>query len=142
MSKIYLAGAFKKHKEEINLLSNHLRLNGHDVFVPMENVIDPDSLMSNENWGLKVFQDDVDEINKCEIMLVALFSNHDSSGGTPWEIGYAYGISKKIIIIHYEKTIASVMIANSTPFHVFDINDFLNTDINCLPERRCTIKQT
>jgi nucleoside 2-deoxyribosyltransferase len=120
--KIYLAGAFFNNEERatISFLADKLRKQGHDVYVPMEHKVPNEWDIPNDVWGNAVFNDDVAAIKKCTC-LVVVYTGMVADAGTVWEIGFAYGIKKRIYVIHnYDMTkdVASLMVWNGCTVNI------------------------
>jgi len=141
--KIYLAGPIRK-KEINQKLANIMRSKGHDVYVPMELKIENAWDLPNSVWGKQVFEHDLQAINEAELVVVSSFdsSDHFGGSGTTWEHGYAYGINKKIVVVHFEEQGTSLMIANSCNTSVRNIDDFEKLDLNNLQDNYCDMEQT
>ncbi len=97
MAKIYLAAPWFTDGERVFYFEvlNKLRAEGHEVYTPMEHELENAWDMPNEEWGLKVFQSDIDAINNSEEVWVLNYGMY-SDTGTAWECGYAYGIGKTV----------------------------------------------
>ena len=59
-----------------------------------------------------VFRNDVNAIQSADFVLVLSWGRLDTSAGTTWEQGYAYGIGKKVILVEMNNDIQSLMVAN------------------------------
>lgn len=132
--KIYLAGPFFHPEERANIekARDILRKRGFDLFVPMEHKIPDGENMPNNVWGRKVFEMDKEAIFKCDIV-VALYYGLYSDSGTAWEIGFANCLSKKIVIVHCDRTQeSSLMVVNGSTMNVGDISDLETLDFNNL----------
>lgn len=140
--KVYLAGPVKKHRDVIEEMARIMREDNHEVYVPSEHKIENAYDLPNDIWGRKVFENDIKAIDNCDIMVVASYDNSEHHGGTRWETGYAYGIGKKIILVHFEKEEISIMIANGCYAHIYSLEEFKNTDLTNIEANRCNIIQT
>ena len=67
-----------------------LRAAGHDVFLPQE--------QEPGKGGADIFASDVDGIDWAD-GLVAIMDGPDPDSGTCWEVGYAYGLKKWIVLV-------------------------------------------
>ena len=67
-----------------------LRAAGHEVFLPQEKEPGKDAA--------GIFAADVDGIDSAD-GLVAIMDGPDPDSGTCWEVGYAYGSSKPIVLV-------------------------------------------
>ena len=90
--KLYFAGPlFTTPEREWNAeVTAALRAAGHEVFLPQEKEPGKD--------GPGVFAADVDGIDWAD-GLVAIMDGPDPDSGTSWEVGYAYGVRKPIVLV-------------------------------------------
>ena len=91
MMKIYYAGALFSLGERLfnKELSAQLRNLGYMMFLPQENQAGKIS---------DIFKGDVAWIKWCDTLL-AIVDNADVDSGTCWEIGYAYAMGKRIVLV-------------------------------------------
>ncbi len=92
MVKLYFAGPlFTTPERTWNAeVCAALRAAGHEVFLPQEKEPGQD--------GAGIFETDVGGIDWAEA-LVAVMDGLDPDSGTSWEVGYAYGTKKPIILV-------------------------------------------
>jgi nucleoside 2-deoxyribosyltransferase len=90
--KLYFAGPlFTTPERTWNAeVSAALRAAGHEVFLPQEQEPGKD--------GPGIFATDVGGIDWAE-GLVAIMDGPDPDSGTAWEVGYAYGTGKSIVLV-------------------------------------------
>jgi nucleoside 2-deoxyribosyltransferase len=69
-------------------LARHLRMHGHEVFLPQENEQGTDAT--------KIFLSDKAGVDWCQLVLGNL-DGPDPDSGTCWELGYGYGTNKAIM---------------------------------------------
>lgn len=79
-------------------LTAALRAAGHEVYLPQEN--------EPGKTAREIFAVDVGGIDWAD-GLVAVMDGGDPDSGTAWEVGYAYGRSKPIILVRTDIRIAS-----------------------------------
>jgi nucleoside 2-deoxyribosyltransferase len=109
MQKIYLAGSCSSDDRTImTRIANIVRKEGYDVYCPFELKIENAWDMSQEAWGQKVFEADIEAINGCDIFLM-ITPGRASTAGTNWEQGYAYAKNKRIVVIQYTNNDTSLM---------------------------------
>ena len=109
MQKIYLAGSCSSDDRTImTRIANIVRKEGYDVYCPFELKIENAWGMSQEAWGQKVFEADIEAINGCDIFLM-ITPGRASTAGTNWEQGYAYAKNKRIVVIQYTNNDTSLM---------------------------------
>lgn len=112
--KFYLASPFfnSVERKRVQTIAKHYRDMGHEVYVPMEHEIDNAWDLSNHIWGNKVFVDDVNAIRECDKVIAILNYGMTDDSGTCWEIGFAYGLNKPIIL-YTDNSLQSLMVMNS-----------------------------
>src|ERR1700740_3252012 len=90
--RIYFAGPlFSAAERDWNAtLAAALRAAGHEVFLPQEQEPGRD--------GPGIFATDVGGIDWAD-GLVAIMDGADPDSGTAWEVGYAFGTKKSIVLV-------------------------------------------
>ena len=90
--KLYFAGPLFTTPERIwnAEVTEALRAAGHEVFLPQENEPGKDAA--------GIFAADVGGIDRAD-GLVAIMDGLEPDAGTCWEVGYAYGLKKPIILV-------------------------------------------
>lgn len=111
--RIYVAASLSEDKrpfmyEAVKLLRDR----GFTVYAPIEHVVEHAWDWPNTEWGLQVFRNDVQAIQTADFVIVLTWGRLDTSSGTTWEQGYAYGIDKKIILVEMNDSVQSLMVAN------------------------------
>lgn len=136
---IYLAGCCSKEKRNfMKKIAKHLRNNGEEVYCPFEfkiTDVDPWSL-TQEDWSKRVFEADVEAINKADIVIF-ISEGRLSTAGTNWEQGYAYALNKKIYVLQHIGEETSLMtyggctkFKNTNKRNIYkDIDEMLYTDV-------------
>ena len=140
--KIYLAGPIKRHRKTLEEMALIMRKDNHEVYLPSEHKIENAWDLPNDIWGKMVFDNDIEAINNCDLVVVASYDNSEHHGGTRWESGYAYGIGKKIVVVHFEQEDISLMIANGCFSNINGLEEFKKTDLNNIEPRKCSLRQT
>ena len=94
---IYLASPWFKDNERVmyHQIINKMRSQGLEVYAPVEHEIENAWDLPNEVWGRKVFQADIEAIDKADEVWVLNFGMYSDSG-TAWECGYAYAKGKTV----------------------------------------------
>lgn len=115
--KIYIASPLHtpECKEEITQVVEYLRSLGNEVYSPMELKIPNAWDISNQEWAKKVYDNDIAELNKAEV-IVCIYRGFKFAGGTgtAWELGYAKASNKNIVVLCTDITSKqSLMIINS-----------------------------
>lgn len=114
--KIYLATPIEKvnsyERISAELVAEKLRMDGHEVFCPWEMHMPHAWDYSNATWGAMVFSRDTAKIEECDWMVVISYGRKCSAGHI-WEMGYAYGLDKKILVLEDEHVkVNSLMVLN------------------------------
>ena len=115
--RIYIASPLHtpECKEEITRVVDYLRSIGNEVYSPMELKIPNAWDISNQEWAKKVYDNDIAELNKAEV-IVCIYRGFKFAGGTgtAWELGYAKASNKDIVVLCTDiKSKQSLMIINS-----------------------------
>lgn len=142
--KIYLAAPFgeKLSKMRSNAISAKelLEDKGFEVFAPWEYCIPHAWEYPNTEWGQMVFTNDVHAIDTCDYVVVLSYGR-ESTAGTNWEAGYAFGIGKKVIVVEMTDAVMSVMVANGRYATVKGLTGLENYDWKELPKSRTCTEQ-
>jgi Nucleoside 2-deoxyribosyltransferase len=127
--KIYLASPFfdETQRKNMETVLWKLRSSGYSVFAPYEFVIPDSWSISNKKWGKMIFNGDVEEIDKCDIV-VAINYGMDSDSGTAWETGYAYAKGKPVYNVCFKDTVNSLMMINGAKGTLY-IEDVISKDV-------------
>lgn len=111
--KLYFAASLEEQKRPFMFDAvKRLRDLGHYVYAPIEHIIEHSWEWPNNEWGLQVFRNDVNAIKDSDYVIVLSWGRLDTSSGTTWEQGFAYGIDKKVILVEMNDSIQSLMVAN------------------------------
>lgn len=101
--KIYIAGPFFNEKELqcIEQVEQIVTEKGHTFFSPR--TLDFTHLGIGTNpWSQAIFNEDIKEINNCDMMVVLYHGNYSDSG-TAFEIGYAYAKGVQVVLVHVDR---------------------------------------
>lgn len=100
MKRVYLASPFFNPKEVdyVEQVEKILAEKGLEVFSPMRNQYEHLDA-GTRHWSIEIFRNDVKFIDWSEIV-VAIYHGNYSDSGTAWELGYAYGTNKPVIVVH------------------------------------------
>lgn len=98
--RIYLASPFfnEKEIEIVNKVEDILKEKNLTVFSPMRNQME-NLKGGSRHWSIETFRNDVKFIDWAEIV-VGVYHGNYSDSGTAWELGYAYGTNKPVIVVH------------------------------------------
>lgn len=139
--KIYVAGPIDVLKTSDRLAVEHiLELKGFEVYSPTQHHIPNAWDYPNNEWGLMVFQNDIEAIQNSDYV-VMLSYGRDSTAGSNWEAGYAFGIGKKVIIVEMTDNPMSLMVANGRYATVKGIEGLENYNWETLPKSRTNTEQ-
>lgn len=142
--KIYLAAPFgttgSEKRNNAETAARTLRDKGYEVYCPWKNIIPHAWEYPNTEWGLMVFVNDVQAIDAAD-MVVVLSYGRESTAGTNWEAGYAYGRGKKVIIVEMTDTIMSLMVANGRWATVLGLKGLAEYDFHSMPMTRSSTEQ-
>ena len=139
---IYLAGPFfNEYEVDLNRQASEILKNrGFSVFVPQEHFVPNGENMPNDEWGEAVFKMDRDAIQDCKYV-VAIYHGMYSDSGTAWEIGYAYALKKKILVVCITENKSSLMIVNGCASVVDNIELLREFNFNEFPKFQSTTEQ-
>ena len=142
--KVYLAAPFgepnsKKRENAENARKILLALDC-DVHCPWETKIPNAWDYPNDEWGAMVFASDIDAINRCDIV-VMLSYGRESTAGTNWEAGYAFGIGKKVIVVEMTDNVMSLMVANGRWATIRGLDELYKYDFQKLKKLRTKTEQ-
>ena len=130
--KIYLCGPCDSEDRFIMMKAARvLRSYDFDVYCPWELKIDNAWDMPQEEWAQKVFNDDIIAIQNCDCVVMISFGR-ESTAGTNWEQGYAYGIGKPIYVIQVMETPTSLMTYCGCDFFLTSFTWKMEDDLNWL----------
>lgn len=142
--KIYLAAPFgepdSEKRSNATTACNILRLNGFDVYAPWEYRIPNAWDYPNTEWGAMVFMNDIKAIDDSNIV-VMLSYGRQSTAGTNWEAGYAFGTGKKVIVVEMTDEIMSVMVANGRYATVKGLEELKKYNWKQMPKLRTDTEQ-
>lgn len=111
--KIYVAASLSEDKRPFMYEAvKRLRELGHTVYAPIEHIVEHAWDWPNTEWGLQVFRNDVNAIQDSDFVIVLTWGRLDTSSGTTWEQGFAYGIGKRVILVEMNDSVQSLMVAN------------------------------
>ena len=141
---VYLAAPFgeplsDKRNNALNA-KKILENKGMTVFCPWEYMIPHAYEYPNNEWGQMVFINDVKALDGADIVVVLSYGRN-STAGTNWEAGYAFGTGKTVIIVEMTKEIMSVMVSNGAYARVCGLDGLKEYDFNNIPKTRTLTEQ-
>lgn len=139
--KIYVASPIDTLKTFDRLaVEEILEMKGFEVYSPSQHHIPNAWDYPNTEWGLMVFQNDIEAIQNSDYV-VMLSYGRDSTAGSNWEAGYAFGIGKKVIVIEMTDNPMSLMVANGRYATVKGVDGIKNYDWDKMPKSRTNTEQ-
>ena len=108
--KVYLAGSCSSEdRTYMCRIAAYLRTwNELDVYCPFEFKVEDAWSMSQERWADCVFHADISAIDECDVFLM-ISTGRESTAGTNWEQGYAWGTQKDVIVVQITDANTSLM---------------------------------
>lgn len=112
--KIYLASPFfnETELERVDKVKEILDAKGLEVFSPKEHQNKHLEFGSLE-WRKATFDNDVDHIDWCDVVVAIISQGNYDDSGTAWELGYAYATGKPIVLVNLTGETINLMIADS-----------------------------
>lgn len=109
--KIYLASPFfnEVELEAVEKVEKILRDRGFNVFSPREHQFGDIYEVGSSAWSLATFNNDKKFIDWSDVVVCVYHGNYSDSG-TAWEVGYAYGTQKPVIVVHLEGNSSNLMV--------------------------------
>lgn len=139
--KIYLATPLSNDKRnDMYKALRILRDKGFDVYAPVEHKIPNAWDYPNTEWGLMVFQSDIDAIINSDIVVMLSYGRM-STAGANWEAGYSFGIGKTIIVVEMTNEVMSLMVANGRYATVKGLDGLENYNFKTMPASRTNTEQ-
>lgn len=132
---IYIASPFFKEENRENAIkvAEILRKKGHTVYLPLEHKVLNAWDYPNYKWGEIVFNNDIDAINSSDCVVVLSYGR-ESTAGTNWEAGYAWGIGLPVIVVEMPGVkLMSLMLANGRTATLKGIEELEHYDFNTMP---------
>ena len=124
---IYIACSLSEgYRDSAIELAEKLRKYKYNVYLPLEHTIENAWDWPNNEWALQVFRNDMNAINDADVVVVLSWGRRDTTAGTAWEQGYAYGIGKKILFVEMNNEVQSLMCANGRYATVKGIEEAVN----------------
>lgn len=139
--KIYLSSTLNPDRRDyMNGAADMLRKKGFEIYNPSEHQIAHAWEYPNSEWGLMVFQADIQAIQECDYMVVLSYGR-ESTAGTNWEAGYAFGLGKKVILVEMTDNVMSLLVANGRYATVKGLIGLQEYDWEKMPKSRTDTEQ-
>ena len=114
---------------------------GDKIFCPWDYKIPNAWDYPNTEWAQMVFANDVKAINSADIVVAVSYGRAETTSGTNWEIGYAFGIGKKVIVVEMTDNVMSLMISNGCYAVVRGLIGLRDYDFDKMPKLRTETEQ-
>ena len=129
--KIYLASSLSHEcRPDMYRVLSELRSSGHQVYAPVEHTIPGAWDFSNKDWGRLFFEEDIKAIRQSDIVVAISYGRTKTTAGSSWEIGFAYGIGKKVIVVEMDEGPQSLMVSNGSHATVKGLKGLLEYDFS------------
>ncbi len=130
---IYLAGSCSKDQRAVmEKIAKILRDNGYKIYCPFELKIENAWDYSQEDWAQKVFEADLDALNRAEMFLM-ITPGRNGTAGTNWEQGYMYAMKKPIVVVQITEDETSLMtFCSAGSFYNTSIDGLEDTILNAM----------
>jgi nucleoside 2-deoxyribosyltransferase len=140
--KIYLASSLSNEcRPDMYRALGTLRSLGHDVYAPVEHFVPDAWSYPNREWGRLVFEDDVRAIGDSDCVVAVTYGRTGTTAGSSWEIGYAYGTGKKVVVVEMDPGPQSLMVSNGSHATVMGIEGLQSYDFAGMPETMTDAEQ-
>lgn len=142
--KAYIAAPFGKEGDgrrlNAKMAANVMRDKGFEVYEPYEYQIPHAWDYPNTEWGQMVFMNDIKAIDDSDVVIVLSYGR-ESTAGTNWEAGYAFGTGKKVIVVEMTGSVMSLMVSNGMYARLRGLVDLAGYDFNVMPKLRTDTEQ-
>ena len=139
--KVYISSTLSLDKRDnMKKAAEIVRNEGFDVYDPSEHQIDHAWEYPNREWGLMVFQADIQAIRESDYVVVLSYGR-ESTAGTNWEAGYAFGLGKKVILVEMTDNVMSLLVANGRYATVKGLKGLEEYDWDEMPKTRTKTEQ-
>lgn len=133
--KIYLASSLSQEtRPDMYRALKELRELGHEVYGPVEHIIEDAWSYSNKDWGRLVFEADIKAIKEAECIVAISYGRTKTTAGSSWEIGYAYGTGKRVVVVEMDAGPQSLMVSNGSHATVKGIEGLIDYDFDSMPK--------
>ena len=131
MKRVYLASPFFNELEimYVEQVEKILAAKGLEVFSPMRDQM-TNLEAGTRHWSIETFRNDVKYIDWSEVV-VAIYHGNYSDSGTAWELGYAFGTNKPVIVVHVGEN-SNLMVHEGGHANI-TLNDLVNYNFDKLP---------
>ena len=113
---------------------------GYELFQPWAYQIPHAWDYPNTEWGQMVFMNDLKAIDGADIVIVLSYGR-ESTAGTNWEAGYAFGTGKTVIVVEMTDEVMSLMVSNGMYARVKGLDGLRDYDFDKMPKSRTDTDQ-
>ena len=142
--KAYIAAPFgeenSQKRSNAMLATDIMRKKGFTVYSPWKYKIPHAWDYPNHEWGQMVFMNDLKAIDDADVV-IALSYGRESTAGTNWEAGYAFGTGKTVIVVEMTDAVMSLMVSNGMYARVKGLKGLQGYDFNVMPRSRTETEQ-
>lgn len=142
--KAYIAAPFGEvdSQERYNAITTaSIMLNkGFAVYTPWSCKVPHAWDYPNTEWSQMVFMNDVKAIDNSDVVVVLSYGR-ESTAGTNWEAGYAFGVGKTVIVVEMTNKVMSLMVSNGMYARVKGLNGLQEYDFRTMPKSRTDTEQ-
>lgn len=133
MKKIYIASPFfnDRETEVLSKVEKMLKAKGFDVYSPREHEV-RDGNVGKPEWSLETFIKDKTAIDECDTVVMLYWGNYSDSG-TAWECGYAYALTKPVVVLHLGES-SNLMIHEGSHSNLLSLEELENYDFDAMPK--------
>jgi nucleoside 2-deoxyribosyltransferase len=142
--RVYIAAPFGEEHSDKRMnawaASEIMANKGYEVFRPWTYQIPHAWDYPNTEWGQMVFMNDLKAIDGADIVIVLSYGR-ESTAGTNWEAGYAFGTGKTVIVVEMTDEVMSLMVSNGMYARVKGLDGLRNYDFDEMPKSRTDTEQ-
>ena len=144
MMKAYIAAPFGEpnspQRENAMIAADIMHNKGFEVYMPWLYKIPHAWDYPNTEWGQMVFMNDLKAVDNANIVVVLSYGR-ESTAGTNWEAGYAFGTNKTVIVVEMTDAVMSLMVSNGMYARVKGLGGLDSYDFGSMPKSRTDTEQ-
>jgi nucleoside 2-deoxyribosyltransferase len=142
--RAYIAAPFGEQNSDKRMnawVASEIMVNkGYEVFMPWAYQIPHAWDYPNAEWGQMVFMNDLKAIDGADIVVVLSYGR-ESTAGTNWEAGYAFGTGKTVIVVEMTDEVMSLMVSNGMYARIKGLDGLRDYDFDKMPKSRTDTEQ-
>lgn len=142
MRKVYIAAPFseEEYRKNAGIAAVTMNAKGFEVYEPYAYQIPHAWDYPNTEWGQMVFMNDLKAIDDSDVVIVLSYGRN-STAGTNWEAGYAFGTGKKVIVVEMTNNVMSLMVSNGMYARVRGLEGLADYNFDVMPKTRTDTEQ-